>query len=78
VNDADFDNFDNPYAEIKLHRYTNMNDKYDTEGNLDNPIIDEVLNIKECDDEESYEDIWNANHRKYCPDFKQEDFLYAD
>ena len=24
INDEDFDNFDNDYAQIKLHRYTNM------------------------------------------------------
>ena len=59
VNDPDFDNFNNSYAEIKLHRYTNMNDENDTDGNLDNPIKDEVLNIKECDEEDANQDLWN-------------------
>jgi len=26
ISDNEFDNFDNEYAEIKLHRYTNMQD----------------------------------------------------
>jgi len=63
VNDPDFDNFDNPFAEIKLHRYTNMNDKNDTnkilDNPLDNPIKDEVLNIKECEEDDVNLDLWN-------------------
>jgi len=30
IDDSEFDNFDNEYAELKLHRYTNMESKSDT------------------------------------------------
>ena len=51
INDPEFDNEDNEYGEIKLHRYTNMKHRFDY-GELaekeDLEFRDEIVPLKKC------------------------------
>ena len=52
VNDPEFDNDDNPYASIKLHKYINMNNENDTD----------VKNLKEF----SFASLFTLNKDTIC------------
>ena len=80
VSDTSFDNTDSEYIEIKLHKYTNMNNPNDING--DNPVIkDELVPIVECQkDEDRHVATWkNENAKSYCPKYREGiDYLYGD
>jgi hypothetical protein len=50
VNDPTFDNLDNPYGIIKLHKYTNMDNANDTDPNEEprGKFRDDVIPLYEC------------------------------
>ena len=77
VEDLDYNNNDNPYGEIKLHRYTNIQNKDNITGEVYRDDKDEVIKLKECASPYGAS-IWNRNYTNYCPDFSDEDFLYGD
>ena len=82
-NDDTFDNDDNPYAKIKLHKYVNMdhpNDFYPSKPKTDRDVFrDELVPIQNCKQSLSNDTIWSTNTTiKYCPFFSDQDFLYGD
>ena len=54
VDDPNFDNNDNPYGEIKLHKITNMdnmNDTYYTDDMATENLRDELIPFRVCNEE---------------------------
>ena len=49
IYDTQFDNNNNSYASIKLHRYTNMIDSEDM--NNDTEEFDDIIPLKLCDED---------------------------
>ena len=62
VENTEYDNDDNPYLQIKLHKYTNMDNS--TDYYPDNPkssrdeVRDEIVPIVRCSDQEKYKSVW--------------------
>ena len=53
-----------------------MENVNDIQSNGENDTIrDEIINLKECENED---DIWNENNKMYCPDFTDGDFFYGN
>ena len=54
--DPDLDIFDNPYCEIKLHRYTSVesaaeiNHTSKWHDDYDHPFLDKIIDLKMCDE----------------------------
>ena len=67
IQDPEFDNEDNEYVEIKLHRKTNMIDENDYIDKIHNEIHDVIIPLKICSD---HEDEWSLNSSIYCPDYR--------
>ena len=72
INDENFDNFDNSYAKIMLHKYTNMKNARDIEYSEVNQLIDEVVELRLCDDQNG------SKYKLYCPNYSWRDFMYAN
>jgi len=36
---------------------------------------DEIIELKECNEKA---DAWSVNHQVYCPDYKEDHFIYGD
>ena len=75
MDSEEFDNLDNPWGELKLHRYTNMASADAPEGEVID-VKDEIIDLKECTEGET--DMWSTNLKIYCPDYKDDQFLYGD
>ena len=81
VENPEFDNDDNPYIKIKLHKYTNMDNS--TDYYPDNPkterdqVRDEIVPMVKCPDQEKHKNIWGLATR-YCPGYTDADFIYGD
>ena len=54
VANEEFDNLDNPWGEIKLHRYSNIDSNNQTMENED-----EIIPLKECNEKR---DIYSLNY----------------
>ena len=76
IQDNEFDNDDNPYAEIKLRKLTNMDNMFDYQDRIQDPIRKEFLDLKECSETES--DTYSSDVKIYCPDWTDDDFLFGD
>lgn len=79
--DKELNIFDNPYCEIKLHRYTSLNNIEDIKNPKVNKFMDKIIDIVDCDKKDKKEnsnDVWNVGQIYYCPDYKDSDFLYSD
>jgi hypothetical protein len=74
MNDATFDNDDNPYGKFILHQYTNMNDINDTGGNSLG-LYDREIPLIECAG--GAEDWRNGIPKYYCPDFDESHILHG-
>ena len=77
IQDPEFDNEDNEYIEIKLHKKTNMIDQNDYKERIYTEIKDEIIPIKVCTGTD-YEDEWSSGSKIYCPDYRENDFLFGD
>ena len=71
VNNASYDNDDNPYGKLAFHMYTNMKDISDrtsADKDLEWEFEDRIIPVKECDTD--YNDFWSSNTiKQYCPDY---------
>ena len=73
MNDPDFDNDDNEYIKFKLHRYSNLESD-------SSELIDKEIPMVSCQNEHvdtALASIWYSG-KYYCPDYSDEDFLYAN
>jgi len=59
-----------------LHKYTNMKDSQDTISTDFEANTDEVISLKICETDQSGSN--KSNVKRYCPDFTDGDFMYAD
>ena len=74
--DEDFDNDDNPYIKIKLHRYSNLNMEDPMLPPLPKPI-DIIIPMVVCNKNEG-EHVWYVKRKKYCPEYRDTDVLFGD
>ena len=65
VLDEKFDNDDNPYIKIKLHRYSNLNQEDPFLPPLKEPK-DIVIPMVVCNHNDS-QHVWYNKRKKYCP-----------
>lgn len=66
---------DNPYGEIKLHRYTN----YENGGGATDDLIVDMVDCDYVDEtNEEKNDLWNLKQKYLCPKFSETDILYGD
>lgn len=76
--------FDNPYFEIKLHRYTSLESAEDInqtskwKDDYDHPFEDKIIDLKDCDNDEPNHEVWSIGQHFFCPDYSDSDFLYGD
>lgn len=69
VNDATYDNDDNPYGKLIFHQFSNMRDINDTKGSVQG-FNDLEIPLVEC---EARKMQWRGGGIKYyCPDYKPE------
>ena len=76
--DPDLDIFDNPYCEIKLHRYTSLESVEDINDDKVHKFTDKIIDLVDCEIDKHKIDIWNIGQHYFCPDYKDSDFLYGD
>lgn len=63
-----------------MHRYTNMDHEQDySEEGETKQIRDEMVPLKDCNENQMIKAHWhNGGIRKYCPDFRDDDYIYGD
>lgn len=72
MNNASFDNDDNPYGKFVLHMYTNMDGPEDIDGETSG-FKDFEVPIKSCNTKDQ---DWTLDSIKYyCSDFNENHFL---
>ena len=74
--DKTFDNDDNPYIKIKLHRYSNLNMEDPMLPKLDKPQ-DIIIPLVVCNLVDN-EHVWHVKTKKYCPQYRDSDVLFGD
>lgn len=74
VNNATYDNDDNPYGSFKWHQYTNMEDINDTRGERPG-FLDIEIPMKPCQADNLYFRKQNLNY--YCPAFQESHWLHG-
>ena len=63
VIDSELNIFDNPYCEIKLHRYTSLESVDDIKKPEVNKFMDKIIDVVDCDKDskkENSNDVWNV------------------
>lgn len=74
INNATFDNDDNPYGRFVFHQYTSMSDIEDADGEAIG-FIDREIPMVEC---EGAAEAWKTGIPKYyCPDFDESHFIHG-
>ena len=63
----DFNITDNPYGELKLHRYTNIVDTLDMDAAESKTTLDKIIPLVECDYGIENNEAWNLGQRYLCP-----------
>ena len=75
IMDKTFNLDDNPYGEIKLHRYTN----YEAGGGATTDSLVDLVDCNYADEtNEEKNDLWNMKQKYLCPKFSESDILYGD
>ena len=69
VHDKDYDNADNPYGELRVVLYNNMN------GTSEQQFVPLKRN---CSNAFSEDNVWASTAHTYCPDFSDEHILKND
>lgn len=79
VNDAGFDNEDNPYGKWIYHMYTNMKDINDTDKDVgDIGYNDRHIPLVDCSHGTEFDGWTSTGVKNYCPSFSDDDFLYGN
>lgn len=79
INDNTYDNDDNPYATVRLHIYTNMDNASDTEPRPDEKLYefyDHEVPLVPCPKNKG-SDWSDAGLIRYCPVWNKDHFMYG-
>ena len=77
VNNASYDNDDNPYGKIIYHNYINMDNVDDTNKSGEHGYYDNHIPLVSCQDKTDFD--WSGKGVKYyCPQFSDNDFFYGN